>query len=79
MYMAQINEIWIIIVTFFHGVLSENLYEVIGARHGAFPTSCEVIMSSSMEENPIINEDIETDVTSDLRNLVEDESGENKY
>ncbi|XP_026327407.1 sialin-like isoform X2 [Hyposmocoma kahamanoa] len=30
-------------------------------------------MSSSMEESPIINSDIETNVTSDLRNLVENE------
>lgn len=75
LYMAQINEIWIK-VTFFHGVLSENLYEVSGARYGVFATSSVVIMSSTMEESPIINSDIETNVTSDLRNLIEDEPGE---
>lgn len=52
------------------------MYEVSGARYGAFPTSSKVKMSEIMEESPIINSDIETNVTSDIHNLIENEPGE---
>lgn len=74
--MAQINEIWIVISYFLLRCVEWDLYEVSGARYGAFPTSCEVIMSSTMEESPIINSDIETNDTSDIRNLIQNEPGE---